>query len=104
MSKNAAIAELLQASGLLGDAGTVTEKSKRLASGDNVEVVSGGESQVLEVEEKELKSEGESAAKDEVAEQPPPPNLSIGKLLFAKISGIVGYTLLIIVHCYRGGS
>lgn len=78
MTKNAAIAELLQASGLLGDSATVVDKSKRLTSGDDVEIVSGPESQVLDVEEKELKTDEEVAVKDTGGTTTSAPTLSIG--------------------------
>ncbi|KAK6623292.1 hypothetical protein RUM43_009144 [Polyplax serrata] len=77
MTKNAAIAELLQASGLLGDSATVVDKSKRLTSGDDVEIVSGPESQVLDVEEKELKTDEEVAVKDTGGTTTSAPTLSI---------------------------
>ena len=57
ISKNAAIAELLQASGLLGDSLTVLDKSKNVNSGEEVEIVNASESQILEIEEKDLKQQ-----------------------------------------------
>lgn len=77
MSKNAAIAELLQASGLLGESATVVDKSKRMSPGDEVEILSSAESQILEVEEKEMKAD-EVAAKESSGSSSVP-TLSIGK-------------------------
>lgn len=79
MSKNAAIAELLQASGLLGDAGAVAEKTKRISSSDSVEIVPGSDAQILELAEKEVKSEGELSIKEEANGTPGVPTLSIGR-------------------------
>lgn len=76
MSKNAALAELLQASGLLGDTATVTEKPKRISTGDNVEILTGPEPQIVEVEEKEIKSE-EVTTKDDSNGNTGVPTLSI---------------------------
>ena len=82
MSKNAAIAELLQASGLLGDTTPVPEKTKRVStSSENVELVSASEPQIIELEEKELKSEEETTAKEETNGNPSVHTLSIGWFL-----------------------
>lgn len=77
MSKNAAIAELLQASGLLGETTAIPEKSKRISSSENVEIVSNQETQIIEVEEKEVESE-KVIAKDDSNGNTGPPTLSIG--------------------------
>lgn len=83
MSKNAAIAELLQASGLLGDSPITDKVPKRVTNTDNVEIVSGPDSQIVDAEEKDVKSEEEISTKDDSNGPAAVPTLSLGK--FAKV-------------------
>lgn len=79
MSKNAAIAELLQASGLLGESTAVVDKSKRSSLSELV--VSGSESQTIETEEKLIKTDEDISSKENSGSSAVP-TLSIGMSVF----------------------